>query len=148
MFFIVPVFVFVFLQRPLSATSPPAWLPYTAIDQLLHALSETQTHGNVSHFLFASQLFVYPLPCSSLTQEIFFLFFFFLASHQSSRQTGRVSQHGATDDRTPTRLSETSGSMRRVAATRIIYQFSICFLCVNLLIKFFSNISFTVVTLT
>uniref|UniRef100_A0A3B5R5G7 Nucleoporin 160 n=1 Tax=Xiphophorus maculatus TaxID=8083 RepID=A0A3B5R5G7_XIPMA len=35
------------IERPLSATSPPAWLPYTAIDQLLHALSETQTHGNL-----------------------------------------------------------------------------------------------------
>lgn len=33
------------IERPLSATSPPAWLPYTAIDQLLHALSETQTHS-------------------------------------------------------------------------------------------------------
>lgn len=39
-------------QNPLSATSPPAWLPYTAIDQLLRALSETQTHSAVSHFLF------------------------------------------------------------------------------------------------
>uniref|UniRef100_A0A3B3XRY5 Nucleoporin 160 n=1 Tax=Poecilia mexicana TaxID=48701 RepID=A0A3B3XRY5_9TELE len=35
------------IERPLSATSPPAWLPYTAIDQLLHALSETQTHSNL-----------------------------------------------------------------------------------------------------
>ncbi|RVE71390.1 hypothetical protein OJAV_G00051340 [Oryzias javanicus] len=33
------------IQNPLSATSPPAWLPYTAIDQLLRALSETQTHS-------------------------------------------------------------------------------------------------------
>ncbi|KAM4554114.1 nuclear pore complex protein Nup160 [Fundulus diaphanus] len=35
------------IERPLSATSPPAWLPYTAIDQLLHALSETQTHSSL-----------------------------------------------------------------------------------------------------
>ncbi|KAM4572900.1 nuclear pore complex protein Nup160 isoform 2-T2 [Odontesthes bonariensis] len=35
------------IERPLSATSPPAWLPYTPIDQLLHALSETQTHSTL-----------------------------------------------------------------------------------------------------
>ncbi|CAI5668446.1 unnamed protein product [Oreochromis niloticus] len=33
------------IERPLSATSPPAWLPYTSIDQLLQALKETQTQG-------------------------------------------------------------------------------------------------------
>lgn len=33
------------IERPLSATSPPAWLPYTSIDQLLRALNETQTHS-------------------------------------------------------------------------------------------------------
>ncbi|MEQ2206675.1 hypothetical protein XENOCAPTIV_001558 [Xenoophorus captivus] len=46
-------------KRPLSATSPPAWLPYTAIDQLLLALSETQTHSSVSHFLFTSRQFLF-----------------------------------------------------------------------------------------
>ncbi|KAK5615712.1 hypothetical protein CRENBAI_023015 [Crenichthys baileyi] len=35
------------IERPLSATSPPAWLPYTAIDQLLLALSETQTQSSL-----------------------------------------------------------------------------------------------------
>uniref|UniRef100_A0A3P9ILY1 Nucleoporin 160 n=1 Tax=Oryzias latipes TaxID=8090 RepID=A0A3P9ILY1_ORYLA len=35
------------IQNPLSATSHPAWLPYTAIDQLLRALSETQTHNTL-----------------------------------------------------------------------------------------------------
>ncbi|XP_017292270.1 nuclear pore complex protein Nup160 [Kryptolebias marmoratus] len=35
------------IERPLSATSPPAWLPYTAIDQLLLALSKTQTHSSL-----------------------------------------------------------------------------------------------------
>lgn len=47
--------VFVLLlwfQRPLSATSPPAWLPYTSIDQLLQALNETQTHSAVRRLLF------------------------------------------------------------------------------------------------
>ncbi|XP_039860058.1 nuclear pore complex protein Nup160 [Simochromis diagramma] len=33
------------IERPLSATSPPAWLPYTSIDQLLQALNETHTQG-------------------------------------------------------------------------------------------------------
>nr|XP_015820477.2 nuclear pore complex protein Nup160 [Nothobranchius furzeri] len=32
------------IERPLSATSPPTWLPYTTIDLLLHALSEMPTH--------------------------------------------------------------------------------------------------------
>ncbi|XP_047451481.1 nuclear pore complex protein Nup160 [Mugil cephalus] len=36
------------IQRPLSSTSPPSWLPYTSIDQLLQALNETQTHSNLS----------------------------------------------------------------------------------------------------
>ncbi|XP_026220910.1 nuclear pore complex protein Nup160 isoform X2 [Anabas testudineus] len=35
------------LERPLSATSSAAWLPYTSIDQLLLALSETQTNISV-----------------------------------------------------------------------------------------------------
>lgn len=35
-------------QRPLSATSSSVWLPYTSIDQLLQALSETQTNASVS----------------------------------------------------------------------------------------------------
>ncbi|CAN9498665.1 unnamed protein product [Ophioblennius macclurei] len=35
------------IERPLSSTSPPAWLPYTSIDQLLAALKETQTHGQL-----------------------------------------------------------------------------------------------------
>ncbi|XP_028287626.1 nuclear pore complex protein Nup160 isoform X2 [Parambassis ranga] len=35
------------IERPLSETSPPAWLPYTSIDQLLQALNETQTHRNL-----------------------------------------------------------------------------------------------------
>ncbi|XP_041851953.1 nuclear pore complex protein Nup160 [Melanotaenia boesemani] len=35
------------VERPLSATSPPTWLPYTSIDQLLSALSETQTHSSL-----------------------------------------------------------------------------------------------------
>ncbi|XP_061578278.1 nuclear pore complex protein Nup160 [Cololabis saira] len=35
------------IERPLSAMSPPAWLPYTSIDQLLQALSETQTHSSL-----------------------------------------------------------------------------------------------------
>lgn len=40
-------------QRPLSATSPSVWLPYTSIDQLLQTLNETQTNSSVSaHFLF------------------------------------------------------------------------------------------------
>ncbi|KAG2462145.1 nuclear pore complex protein Nup160 [Polypterus senegalus] len=30
------------IERPLSATAPPVWLPYVAIDQLLHALGENQ----------------------------------------------------------------------------------------------------------
>uniref|UniRef100_A0A1A7YTS7 Nucleoporin 160kDa n=1 Tax=Iconisemion striatum TaxID=60296 RepID=A0A1A7YTS7_9TELE len=32
------------IERPLSATSPPTWLPYTTIDLLLRALSEMPTH--------------------------------------------------------------------------------------------------------
>ncbi|KAM9377512.1 nuclear pore complex protein Nup160 isoform 2-T2 [Pholidichthys leucotaenia] len=35
------------IQRPLSAMSPPSWLPYTSIDQLLQALNETQTHSGL-----------------------------------------------------------------------------------------------------
>uniref|UniRef100_A0A7N8Y798 Nucleoporin 160 n=1 Tax=Mastacembelus armatus TaxID=205130 RepID=A0A7N8Y798_9TELE len=35
------------IERPLSATSSSAWLPYTSIDQLLQALSETQTNSGV-----------------------------------------------------------------------------------------------------
>lgn len=35
------------IERPLSATSPPAWLPYTSIDQLLQALRDAQTHGDL-----------------------------------------------------------------------------------------------------
>ncbi|KAM4618869.1 nuclear pore complex protein Nup160 isoform 2-T2 [Polymixia lowei] len=33
------------IERPLSATAPLVWLPYTAIDQLLQALNETQTNA-------------------------------------------------------------------------------------------------------
>ncbi|KAK2880678.1 nuclear pore complex protein Nup160 isoform X2 [Channa argus] len=33
------------IERPLSATSSLVWLPYTSIDQLLQALSETQTNS-------------------------------------------------------------------------------------------------------
>uniref|UniRef100_A0A6Q2YMV0 Nucleoporin 160 n=1 Tax=Esox lucius TaxID=8010 RepID=A0A6Q2YMV0_ESOLU len=32
------------IERPLSATAPLVWLPYTSIDQLLQALNETQTN--------------------------------------------------------------------------------------------------------
>ncbi|XP_069751270.1 nuclear pore complex protein Nup160 isoform X2 [Narcine bancroftii] len=32
------------IERPLSATAPPVWLPYTAIDQLLRALGENQSN--------------------------------------------------------------------------------------------------------
>ncbi|XP_063052787.1 nuclear pore complex protein Nup160 [Engraulis encrasicolus] len=32
------------IERPLSATAPVVWLPYTSIDQLLSNLTETQTH--------------------------------------------------------------------------------------------------------
>ncbi|XP_071369421.1 nuclear pore complex protein Nup160 [Centroberyx affinis] len=35
------------IERPLSATAPLVWLPYTAIDQLLQALSETQTNASI-----------------------------------------------------------------------------------------------------
>ncbi|TKS72896.1 Nuclear pore complex protein [Collichthys lucidus] len=35
------------IQRPLSATSPSVWLPYTSIDQLLQTLNETQTNSSV-----------------------------------------------------------------------------------------------------
>ncbi|XP_042267285.1 nuclear pore complex protein Nup160 isoform X1 [Thunnus maccoyii] len=35
------------IERPLSATSALVWLPYTSIDQLLQALSETQTNTNI-----------------------------------------------------------------------------------------------------
>uniref|UniRef100_A0AAQ5XDD7 Nucleoporin 160 n=1 Tax=Amphiprion ocellaris TaxID=80972 RepID=A0AAQ5XDD7_AMPOC len=38
------------IEKPLCATSPPAWLPYTSIDQLLQALNETQTHSSVRWF--------------------------------------------------------------------------------------------------
>uniref|UniRef100_A0A3B4VQS1 Nucleoporin 160 n=1 Tax=Seriola dumerili TaxID=41447 RepID=A0A3B4VQS1_SERDU len=42
------------IERPLSATWSSVWLPYTSIDQLLQALTETQTNSCVSarHFLF------------------------------------------------------------------------------------------------
>ncbi|KAG7233027.1 hypothetical protein INR49_007542 [Caranx melampygus] len=33
------------IERPLSATCSPVWLPYTSIDQLLQALTETQTNS-------------------------------------------------------------------------------------------------------
>uniref|UniRef100_A0A668A4M7 Nucleoporin 160 n=1 Tax=Myripristis murdjan TaxID=586833 RepID=A0A668A4M7_9TELE len=39
------------IERPLSATTPSVWLPYTAIDQLLQALNETQTSAAVSQHL-------------------------------------------------------------------------------------------------
>uniref|UniRef100_A0A674CRB0 Nucleoporin 160 n=1 Tax=Salmo trutta TaxID=8032 RepID=A0A674CRB0_SALTR len=32
------------IERPLSATAPLVWLPYTSIDQLLQSLNETQTN--------------------------------------------------------------------------------------------------------
>ncbi|KAM3610070.1 uncharacterized protein V6R79_024806 [Siganus canaliculatus] len=35
------------IERPLSATAPSVWLPYTSIDQLLQTLSETQTHSSI-----------------------------------------------------------------------------------------------------
>ncbi|XP_038561724.1 nuclear pore complex protein Nup160 [Micropterus salmoides] len=35
------------IERPLSATSASVWLPYTAIDQLLQTLNETQTNSNI-----------------------------------------------------------------------------------------------------
>ncbi|CAJ1055772.1 nuclear pore complex protein Nup160 [Xyrichtys novacula] len=35
------------IERPLSATSSSVWLPYTAIDQLLQSLSQTQTNSIV-----------------------------------------------------------------------------------------------------
>uniref|UniRef100_A0A8C6T4G5 Nucleoporin 160 n=1 Tax=Neogobius melanostomus TaxID=47308 RepID=A0A8C6T4G5_9GOBI len=35
------------IEKPLSATGPLVWLPYTAIDQLLRALSETQTNTSI-----------------------------------------------------------------------------------------------------
>ncbi|XP_072374893.1 nuclear pore complex protein Nup160 [Scyliorhinus torazame] len=34
------------IERSLSATAPPVWLPYTAIDQLLQALGEMQSNMN------------------------------------------------------------------------------------------------------
>ncbi|XP_035252589.1 nuclear pore complex protein Nup160 [Anguilla anguilla] len=34
------------IERPLSATAPQVWLPYTSIDQLLQALSENQSDAN------------------------------------------------------------------------------------------------------
>uniref|UniRef100_A0A3Q2PVR1 Nucleoporin 160 n=1 Tax=Fundulus heteroclitus TaxID=8078 RepID=A0A3Q2PVR1_FUNHE len=112
------------IERPLSATSPPAWLPYTAIDQLLHALSETQTHSSVSHFLFASHhVCLFVLQLESHSPNLLLI----PASQQSPKQTGRVPQRCPTDDRTPTRRSETSGSMRQVTANLTIDQFSICF---------------------
>lgn len=44
-------------QRPLSAISSPVWLPYTSIDQLLQALSETQTNVSVSlHFVYTTEI--------------------------------------------------------------------------------------------
>ncbi|KAK7883821.1 hypothetical protein WMY93_026944 [Mugilogobius chulae] len=35
------------IEKPLSATGPLVWLPYTAIDQLLQTLSSTQTNTNI-----------------------------------------------------------------------------------------------------
>lgn len=35
------------IERPLSATAPLVWLPYTSIDQLLQSLNETQTNVNI-----------------------------------------------------------------------------------------------------
>uniref|UniRef100_A0A672YNC0 Nucleoporin 160 n=1 Tax=Sphaeramia orbicularis TaxID=375764 RepID=A0A672YNC0_9TELE len=35
------------IEKPLSATAPLVWLPYTAIDQLLQALNETQTNASI-----------------------------------------------------------------------------------------------------
>lgn len=35
------------IEKPLSATGPLVWLPYTAIDQLLQALNETQTNSSI-----------------------------------------------------------------------------------------------------
>lgn len=35
------------IQKPLSATGPLVWLPYTAIDHLLQALSATQTTASI-----------------------------------------------------------------------------------------------------
>ncbi|XP_046890933.1 nuclear pore complex protein Nup160 [Hypomesus transpacificus] len=35
------------IERPLSATAPLVWLPYTSIDQLLQSLNETQTNANI-----------------------------------------------------------------------------------------------------
>ncbi|XP_041794882.1 nuclear pore complex protein Nup160 [Chelmon rostratus] len=35
------------IERPLSATSSPVWLPYTSIDQLLQTLGETQTNSSL-----------------------------------------------------------------------------------------------------
>ncbi|KAL4622892.1 nuclear pore complex protein Nup160 [Arapaima gigas] len=36
------------IERPLSATAPLVWLPYTSVDQLLHALNENQSNANNS----------------------------------------------------------------------------------------------------
>eukprot|EP00063_Salmo_salar_P006264 XP_013981099.1 PREDICTED: nuclear pore complex protein Nup160-like isoform X2 [Salmo salar] len=35
------------IERPLSATAPLVWLPYTSIDQLLQSLNETQTNARM-----------------------------------------------------------------------------------------------------
>ncbi|CDQ65310.1 unnamed protein product [Oncorhynchus mykiss] len=35
------------IKRPLSATAPLGWLPYTSIDQLLQSLTETQTNARM-----------------------------------------------------------------------------------------------------
>ncbi|TRZ00171.1 hypothetical protein DNTS_020923, partial [Danionella cerebrum] len=37
------------IERPLSATSSPVWLPYTCVDQLLRSLGESQTNQKVKH---------------------------------------------------------------------------------------------------
>ncbi|KAJ8402930.1 hypothetical protein AAFF_G00362440 [Aldrovandia affinis] len=34
------------IERPLSATAPLVWLPYTSVDQLLQALNENQSNAN------------------------------------------------------------------------------------------------------
>ncbi|XP_018598836.1 nuclear pore complex protein Nup160 [Scleropages formosus] len=36
------------IERPLSATAPLVWLPYTSVDQLLQALNENQSNANNS----------------------------------------------------------------------------------------------------
>lgn len=78
-------------QRPLSATSSSVWLPYTSIDQLLQALSETQTNASVSlPQSVTSSVFVSDVLCLSGVQ-------------QTPGQTGRLSQAGGEDDPTEAR---------------------------------------------